>query len=104
MSIDLESKSLDELRKLRKDVDVAIKTYQDRERKKALAAVEQKALEMGFSLSELTGQSSKSRKVNPPKYRDPADPTQTWSGRGRQPGWVKQLLDEGKSLDDYLIK
>jgi len=105
MSIDLEDKSLDELRKLRRDVDNAIKTYQDRERKKALQAVEAKAAEMGFSLNDLVGNaSSRSRKVHPPKYRDPANPANTWSGRGRQPGWVKDLLSSGKSLDDYQIR
>ena len=24
----------------------------------------------------------------PPKYRNPADPTQTWTGRGKPPAWV----------------
>jgi DNA-binding protein H-NS len=24
----------------------------------------------------------------PPKYRNPADPTQTWTGRGKAPAWV----------------
>ena len=105
MSIDLDDKSLDQLRKLRRDVDNAIKTYQERERKKALHAVEAKAAEMGFSLNDLVGSgSSRTRKVHPPKYRDPSEPTNTWSGRGRQPGWVKDLLASGKSLDDYLIR
>lgn len=34
------------------------------------------------------------------KYRNPDDPTQQWSGRGRQPGWAKALIASGKSLDD----
>ncbi len=28
-----------------------------------------------------------------PKYRIPADPAETWSGRGRQPAWVKRPLE-----------
>ncbi|OWU84975.1 hypothetical protein ATO6_10795 [Oceanicola sp. 22II-s10i] len=102
--MDLDALSLDELKQLRKDTDTAIRSYQDRERKKALTALEDKAREMGFSLSELTGNSPKSRKVHPPKYRDPSDPANTWSGRGRQPGWVKDILASGKDLEDYLIK
>jgi DNA-binding protein H-NS len=27
----------------------------------------------------------------------------TWSGRGRQPGWIKEALAKGKGLDDFLI-
>ncbi len=104
MSVDLEKLSLDELKKLRKDVDSAIRSFQDRERKKALDALEVKAREMGYSLSELTGGASKTRKVNPPKYRNPDDATQTWSGRGRQPGWVKAILESGGNLDHTLIR
>lgn len=34
------------------------------------------------------------------KYRHPDDPAQQWSGRGRQPAWVKAWLAAGKSLED----
>ena len=34
----------------------------------------------------------------PSVYRNPSDPTQTWSGRGLRPGWVQRALDEGRSL------
>ncbi|MGR3371673.1 H-NS histone family protein [Pseudooceanicola nanhaiensis] len=104
MAKELDGMSLDELKQLRKEVDNAIRTYQDRERKKALAALEEKAQEMGFSLSELTTAGSKSRKVHPAKYRHPDDSSKTWSGRGRQPAWVKEILSSGGDLDDYLIR
>src|SRR5689334_20704154 len=32
-----------------------------------------------------------------PKYRNPADHSQTWSGRGRQPRWFKAALRKGKT-------
>ena len=34
------------------------------------------------------------------KYRNPADPTQQWSGRGRQPAWIKAWVVSGKSIDE----
>ena len=34
------------------------------------------------------------------KYRNPEDPKQQWSGRGRQPAWVKAWVASGKSLGD----
>jgi DNA-binding protein H-NS len=37
------------------------------------------------------------------KYRNPDDATQEWSGRGRQPGWVKAWIASGKSMDDAKI-
>jgi DNA-binding protein H-NS len=38
-----------------------------------------------------------------PKYRNPKKPSETWSGRGRQPHWVQRQLGSGKQLKDLLI-
>ena len=37
-----------------------------------------------------------------PKYRNPAKPEQTWTGRGVSPTWVQELKTAGK-LDSALI-
>ena len=100
----LDEMSLPELKKLQTQVGNAIKSYEDRKKKTALAELEAKAQEMGFSLSELTGTSVRKGKVNPPKYRNPENPSETWSGRGRQPGWIKEILAKDGNLDDYLIR
>ena len=39
-----------------------------------------------------------------PKYRNPKDPSETWSGRGKQPRWLKAQLRAGKKLNDLLIE
>ncbi|KLD73211.1 DNA-binding protein, partial [Xanthomonas hyacinthi DSM 19077] len=39
----------------------------------------------------------------PPKYRNPADTTQTWTGRGKQPRWLAEQVAKGKKADDFLI-
>ncbi len=33
----------------------------------------------------------------PPKYRNPKDAEQTWTGRGRKPNWVIEFLKSGKN-------
>jgi DNA-binding protein H-NS len=38
-----------------------------------------------------------------PKYRNPVDLTETWSGRGKRPKWVDAQLNSGKTLDDLAI-
>lgn len=43
------------------------------------------------------------RKVAP-KYRNPADPSQTWAGRGAQPRWFREALAAGSVADDLLIR
>jgi DNA-binding protein H-NS len=39
-----------------------------------------------------------------PKYRNPAQPSETWAGRGKQPRWLTAQLRSGKKLDDFRIK
>ena len=46
---------------------------------------------------------SKGRANVAAKYANPADASQTWTGRGRKPKWVVELLASGKSLDDAAI-
>ena len=103
---DLEKMNLDELKALQKEVDKAIRDFEKRRKQEALAAANAAAQERGYSLGALMGNAPKSAKkgqVNPPKYRHPENPQLTWSGRGRQPAWIKDGLEAGKSLDDFLI-
>jgi DNA-binding protein H-NS len=34
------------------------------------------------------------------KYRNPTNPSETWSGRGRKPKWVEEKLAAGRSLEE----
>jgi DNA-binding protein H-NS len=38
-----------------------------------------------------------------PKYRNPTKPSETWSGRGKQPKWLTVQLVLGKQLGDFRI-
>lgn len=103
-TLDVYALSKDELLKLQKELEKAIRSFEDRRRNEALAAAEAKAKEMGFSLSELVGTRARRNNANPPKYQHPENPAKTWTGRGRQPDWIKEGLKSGKSLDAFLIK
>ncbi len=39
----------------------------------------------------------------PPKYRNPANAKETWTGRGKQPRWMAELVAKGKKPEDFLI-
>jgi DNA-binding protein H-NS len=39
-----------------------------------------------------------------PKYRNPERPSETWSGRGKQPRWLVAHLKSGKRIDDFAIR
>ena len=99
MTIDLENLSKDQLLELRKSVDAAISDFDKRKKKEALIAAQKVAKEYGFSLDEIMGAKSSGPK-SAPKYANPEDPTQTWTGRGRQPTWLKNAMASGKKMDD----
>lgn len=58
----------------------------------------------GFTIEELFGAARKQtgKKVKP-KYRNPAAPNETWSGRGKRPRWFVAALGAGKKEKDLLI-
>ena len=39
-----------------------------------------------------------------PKYHNPKNPSETWSGRGKQPRWLSAQLGSGKKLTQFLIR
>ncbi len=49
------------------------------------------------------GRRSGRKSVVAPKYRNPNDHEQTWSGRGKRPHWFKDALAAGRSDTDMLI-
>ena len=38
-----------------------------------------------------------------PKYRNPKNCSEVWSGRGKMPRWLTAELKSGKKLEDFLI-
>ena len=104
MNIDLNSLSLKELKDLQSAVNKAVSGFDDRKRKAALSQVEEAARALGFTLSELTG-TAVPRKRSPavPKYVNPADASDTWSGRGRKPRWFVAALKSGKTAEQLAI-
>ena len=113
MKFDLKSMTRKQLLKLRSDVDKAIAKAVEMDRKAALKAAEKAAQAHGFSLADITTKSTekpprRQNKAKPkapstPKYVNPEDQTQTWTGKGRQPKWFKAALASGHDPDTMLI-
>lgn len=118
MKAELKTMTRKQLEKLRTDVDTALKALDLKDKKAALKAAQAAAKAHGFSLSDLTGaipaekapakalrakKSSDGRAKVAPKYRNPNNADETWSGRGRAPKWMVAHLQSGGSKEDSLI-
>ena len=104
MAKSLDAMDLQELQAHQRAVDAAIRDFEKKKRSDALAEAREVAHRHGYVLEELLGlKASKGVSKGVPKYANPADPSQTWTGKGRQPNWVKEHLNAGKPLEDLAI-
>ena len=100
------------LKALFKDIETELKHREVTDKKKALERMRDIAAEYGLTLSEVINKDGRVDTKKPKrknadqshkaKYSNPENPTQTWSGRGQQPKWVKEALAKGKTLEEFL--
>jgi DNA-binding protein H-NS len=99
---DLKSMSIDELWALHLKITSVLASRISAEK----TQLEQR-LKLLQSSDALNGKFRHERRPYPrvfPKYRNPAEPSETWAGRGKQPRWLTALLRSGKKLDDFRIQ
>ncbi|NBS11868.1 MAG: H-NS histone family protein [Gammaproteobacteria bacterium] len=104
----LDHMSLSELQVLRTRVDQEIDTRRVQVRKEGLEKIKSIAAEYGLSADELkqisaSGKVAAKRGSVAPKYRDPNNAENTWTGRGRKPKWVESFLARGGQLEQIAI-
>lgn len=105
---DLSNYDLSGLKALQLEIEKEIKDRQQQEVNKAREQIRAIAQDLGVSVNELLANAGAKQKGGngkkvQAKYRNPADNSQTWSGRGRQPKWIAEGLAGGKTLDEFRI-
>jgi DNA-binding protein H-NS len=104
--IDLEAMPLDEMWALHEEIGQILSvrlTSEKRELEKRLAQLRG---EKETALGEHPEGAPRERRKYPrvyPKYRNPNEPSETWSGRGKQPRWLTAALRTGRSIDEFVI-
>ena len=101
--INLYSYSIPELQMLARDIEVELKRRNDEERKRVLVQMKELAASVDMTLEDVIAYSSSKKTKGEPKYQNPDNPRQTWTGRGKRPSWIKAALEAGGSLDDLRI-
>lgn len=100
---------LEDLVALRSEVDSLVKQRQRERKKDIYNQMQVLAQDAGFDSVETflssQGRSPRSDKGVrlPPKYRNPQNIKQTWSGKGRKPGWVVEHLNSGGDIEALAI-
>lgn len=121
MSIDLSSLSAKELSALIRDAQKRRTIIAKRQPlAKARAQVIAAAKKAGYTIEELFGTAAAASKTTrttrtagktarkvakvAPKYRNPANPEETWTGRGKQPRWLAAYTNNGRKVEEFLIQ
>lgn len=101
-NIDLKDMAFDDLIELRDTIESIISKRAAAEKRSLEQRLSRLAHYAGNFVSKPAGRSLKGRKAEP-KYRNPADPSETWAGRGMKPRWLTALLAEGRQVDEFSI-
>ena len=97
----LKSMAIDELWELHEQITAKLA----RELAIEKARLEERLHKLAAASNVIT--SDRQRRPYPkvlPKYRNPKNRAETWSGRGKQPRWLRAQLRSGKTVNDFLIR
>ncbi len=105
-TIDLNNLSENDLKQLMANAE---RTLRDRHQQRIHSLrkeAEELAASLNMSVADVFGFNKTSKLANkklPAKYINPADSSQTWSGRGKRPHWLVDALARGESLEKFAV-
>ncbi|MGJ8670050.1 MAG: H-NS family nucleoid-associated regulatory protein [Oceanococcus sp.] len=105
MSVDVGKLDVKQLVELQAKVQAEMARKKQENKREVINQVKALLAENGMSLDDLPGRggAGSSRPPVLPKYRNPKNPEQTWTGRGRKPLWVVEFLDKGGKMSKLAI-
>ena len=107
--LNLDAMSVDEMWQLHEEISQVLSvrlTSEKRELEKRLAQLRREKETRQTEPAEVSPSVPRERRQYPrvfPKYRNPNEPSETWSGRGKQPRWLTAALKNGHTIDEFAI-
>jgi DNA-binding protein H-NS len=104
----LDAISVDEMWQLHEEISRVLSvrlTSEKRELEKRLAQLRREKALPELAVANNSDVARERRKYPRvfPKYRNPNEPSETWSGRGKQPRWLTAALKDGHVIDEFVI-
>jgi DNA-binding protein H-NS len=98
----LDQMTCSQLLELRARVDAAIASAREARKLDLPSILRGLAATKGKTTAEMVGGKPRAAETTI-KYRNPADPSQTWTGRGRKPNWLGQAEKKGQKLESFAV-
>jgi DNA-binding protein H-NS len=110
--LNLDAMSIDEMWQLHEEISRILSvrlTSEKRELEKRLAQLrrDQETRQLDRSEAQSLNETPRERRKYPrvlPKYRNPKEHSETWSGRGKQPRWLVAALKDGHKIEEFAIR
>ncbi len=113
MHVDWKQMPTEEIEELITDAQAVVHQREAEEREKAIEEIKRLAASVGVSF-RLTSSGKKVKKKKslektppkatlPPKYRNPENPEETWTGRGRKPPFIKSAEERGEDIERFRV-
>lgn len=100
--------TLAQLERKRAEIDTLIQTKQDETRVELKNEINDLLSKNGFAIEDIFPKITKARRsgatVAAAKYRNPADISETWTGRGRPPKWALASAKNGSYEHMLIVK
>jgi DNA-binding protein H-NS len=107
--LNLDAMSTDEMWRLHREIARVLSvrlTSEKRELEKRLAQLRSEIEIPQADAAVVKQNGHRERRRYPrvlPKYQNPDEPSETWSGRGKQPRWLAAALKTGHAIEDFVI-
>jgi DNA-binding protein H-NS len=110
--LNLDAMSIDEMWQLHEQISRILSvrlTSEKRELEKRLTQLrrDQETHQLDRSEAQSLNETPRERRKYPrvlPKYRNPEEHSETWSGRGKQPRWLVAALKDGHNIEEFAIR
>src|SRR5664280_1867093 len=107
--LNLAAMSIDEMWELHEEISRVLSvrlTSEKRELEKRLTQLRREKETQQLEPVDTQSGGHRERRKYPrvyPKYRNPNEPSETWSGRGKQPRWLAAALKTGRTIEEFVI-
>jgi DNA-binding protein H-NS len=103
--MDLSNMSVGDMRNLQDQIKQEMKKREQSDMAKAREQILAIAQSVGVPLKDLLATATRGGKTGTVavRFRNPENASQQWTGRGRQPKWVKEWVEGGKSIDKLRV-
>jgi len=99
---EIQNKSQEELLAIIAEAQMHLEALRRRKYKEVIAQIKELAASIGVTVEIHEASKAALTKI-PAKFRNPDNHSQTWTGRGLAPKWLKALIAAGRDKSEFLI-